>query len=245
MTGDTPSDSGHPTEGSPVARHIAREPGVPPLAPDHARRLTEIVFLPETVPQPADALFVFGGTHPRQWQTALEAYRRGLGGVLVVTGGHDPGGGQHPCWRYGDEPQAHVIARHLVEGGVPRSAVLVEDRSTNTLENVLFARNVFDFSRVASLVFIGKSHAAGRQYRTLRRHLPGLVHCWPFTFNAEHQGAVIGRHNWMRTDVGRRRVWGEYVRILVYGRRGDIEPLTQPIEDLDPYVAPYLDHPAG
>lgn len=162
-----------------------------------------------------------------------------------MNGGHAPTGTGHPGRHHGDEPVAHVIARHLREGGVPAGALVVQDRATNTLEEVLYARQVFDFSAVGSLVFVGKSHAAGRQYRTLRRHLPDHLRCVPFTFDAEYGGVIVSRRRWMETDVGRRRVWGEYVRILVYGRHGDIEPLDRPVEGLEGYVAPYLDGPGG
>lgn len=101
----------------------------------------------------------------------------------------------------------------------------METRSSNSLENVRFARELFDFSRVRSVLFVCKSHAAGRQYRTLRKHLGSDLMYIPATFDTVYRGVRINRNSWSDTEIGRSRVYGEYLRILRYGDRGDIERL--------------------
>ena len=46
-------------------------------------------------PQKCDAIFVFGGSHPGNWQAPLEAYRQGLGNRIIVTGGTSLHGMKH------------------------------------------------------------------------------------------------------------------------------------------------------
>jgi len=207
---------------------------------DHISLLTKTVFLDETPPQRCDVLFVFGGTDPGHWQTALRAYRSGYAPRMVVTGGIKPGAPRHVAWTDGEVPEAHIIVRELVAGGVPASAIAWEDRSRNSLENVRCALTVFDFAAVRSVMFVGKSLGAGRQLATLRKVLPGGIALVPFTFDAAFDGTPVDRRGWAATEVGRARVWGEYLRMRIYGARGDIADVAPRLDGLEEHVRPYL-----
>ena len=164
------------------------------------------MFLEETPPRSCDVLFVFGGTDPGHWQTALRAYRSGYAPRMVVTGGIKPGAPRHFAWIDGESSEARVIVRELVARGVPLFTIAWEDRSRNSLENVRCALAVFDFAAVRSLMFVGKSLGAGRQLATLRKVLPGGIALVPFTFDAEFQGTLVDRRGWAATEVGRARL---------------------------------------
>lgn len=196
---------------------IAKEPAAPVFTKEQIKELTEIVFWKEPDPHPCDVIFVFGGTHSGHWEKAIEAYDRKLGSQVIVTGGYSS--------KY-DKPESHVIVKHLMEAGVPEKDIIFEDRSTNTLENVLFAKKVFDFCKVKSVLFVCKSYAAGCQYRTLAQHLSEKIKFVKFSFDAKFNGIYVTRDNWDSTEIGRRRVWGQYLRIVEYGKKGDILPLT-------------------
>ncbi|SNU91024.1 DUF218 domain [Streptococcus merionis] len=175
------------------------------------------------MPQPCDVLFIFSGTHPGHWEKAIEAYQKGYAKTIIVTGGRSLTGTAHPDWQ--GETEAGVIINHLIAAGIPSSSIVAEKQSTNTLENVLYAKKIFDFDAIKSLMFICKSHATGRQWRTLTKHLPQHIPMIPYTFDTAYQETTITRDNWMTT--GRSRVWGEYPRICHYGEKGDITPLSE------------------
>ncbi len=219
---------------------IPKEPPVPKLTERQIEQLTEVVFLPTAVLKPCEVIFVFGGTHPGHWDKALEAYRMGLGPCIIVTGGVSPTGIKHPDWMDPEQPEAEVIRMKLLQGGVDPDHIVVENRSRNTLENVLMAQQVFDFSYVKHLLFVGKSIGAGREYRTLVRQIPHVVCYIPFGFDAEYDGHLITRSDWNKTRAGRQRVLGEYLRIVHYGRLGHIQPLEPEIEGLKEYVERHL-----
>ncbi|MGQ9412543.1 YdcF family protein [Streptococcus pluranimalium] len=187
--------------------------------------LTTVTFEKAVEPRKCDVLFVFSGTHPGHWEKAIEAYQNGFVKMIIVTGGRSLTGKAHPDWS--GKTEAQVIIDHLVEAGVPEDIIVFEDKSTNTLENVLCAKEIYDFSKIDSLMFICKSHATGRQYRTLAQHLPKGIDYIPYTFDASYQGNPVSRKNWMTFEEGKRRVWGEYLRILHYGEKGDILPLEK------------------
>ncbi|MCY7210539.1 YdcF family protein [Streptococcus sp. IsoGale021] len=182
--------------------------------------LTKSVFGEIIGPQPCDVLFVFSGTHPGHWEKAIEAYQKSYVRRIIVSGGRSLTGTPHPDWN--GHTEAEVIIQHLMAAGIPEEAIKSENSSSNTLENVLFAKEIFDFNTVETVMFICKSHATGRQWRTLAQHLPKHLRYIPYTFNAFYKDVEIGRDSWMNTDIGKSRVWGEYLRLLHYGEKGDI-----------------------
>lgn len=214
---------------------ISKTPDVPELSKEEVAFLTEVAFGQFISPQACDALFVFGGTHSGHWEKAIEAYQLGLVKEIIVTGGISPTGTPNPDWTHGKEfTEAEVIVEHLLEAGIPQESIIYENSSTNTLENVLFAKEVFDFTAIQSLLFVCKSHVAGRQWRTLVKHLPNHLKFIPFTFDAAYEGISLSRDNWMDTEMGRSRVWGEYLRMIHYGKKGDILALDLDIDKEQP-----------
>jgi uncharacterized SAM-binding protein YcdF (DUF218 family) len=213
---------------------IPKFPDVPPLTNQQVKRLTEMVFLDENElickNKKCDLLFVFGGTHPGSWQTAFQLYQSNIVDKIVLTGGIKLGAMHHPSWKFGDRPESHVMRENLVKLGVPDHAMIVEDQSTDSLENLQFTKQLIDYSKIKKLAFICKNYAAGRQFRTLQKHLPSTITLFPYPFDTSPwEGRVITRHNWMNISDSRSLVYGEYLRIVHYGEKGDITPITETI----------------
>jgi len=201
---------------------IPKEPIVPTLNTQEIEFLTALVFGEKREPKKCDALFVFSGTHAGHWEKTIEAYNNDFSENIIVTGGRSLTGTPDPNWKYEEATEADVIINYLLAAGIPENKITYEKKSTNSLENVLYAKEVFDFNKINHLMFICKSHAAGRQYRTLAKHLPEHIVYYPYTFNTFYNNKEISRENWMETEIGRKRVWGEYLRIDHYGKKGDI-----------------------
>jgi uncharacterized SAM-binding protein YcdF (DUF218 family) len=199
------------------------------LTPSLSEEITEIVFGPPLeAPQSCEAIFVFGGSHPGLWEKTAEAYHLGLGKEIIVTGGYKPEAQRHPAWRDGDTPEAHVIRRELVRLGVPAAVIVYEDRSTNTLENVLFAQEVYDFTRISRLLAVCKSYGVGRQCRTLHKNLPWGIKIFPYPFDTtlgSTQEPVITRYNWTDWQASRRAMLNQVAKIYQYGQRGHLQPV--------------------
>jgi uncharacterized SAM-binding protein YcdF (DUF218 family) len=186
-----------------------------------AEEITAIVFGPVVEPVSCEVIFIFGGLDPGLWEWGARAYAQGLGRDVVVTGGYKPGMTDHL------EHEARVIRRELIARGVPETFITYEDESTNTLENVLFAMRVYDFSTVSRVLAVCKCYGAGRQCRTLRRNLGPAVQVIPYPFDTRirGQGPVITRANWMQDEVSRAFVYEQVRKIIRYGRLGHLEPI--------------------
>ncbi len=71
----------------------------------------------------------------RRLQKALEYHQENPEAWIVVTGGQGPGE---------TIPEGVAMARWLEENGVPEDRIIVEDKSTSTEENLLFARRLLE-----------------------------------------------------------------------------------------------------
>jgi len=206
------------------------------LTPDLIAEITAIVFgLQAVEPQPCDLIFIFVGSHPGLWETGAYAYHKCFGEVVLATGGYNPGARRHPDWTAGDTPEAHVIRDELVRLGVPEGTIIIEDRSTNSLENVLFAKEVFDFSRVKRVLVVCKSYAVGRQCRTLAQHLDPDTKILPYPFNTilpGLPGQTITRHNWTRWAESRAFMLSQTAKIYRYGSLGHLRAVEEFSETL-------------
>ena len=114
----------------------------------------------------------------------------------------------------------------LIARGVPSDLILVQDKSTNTLEDVAFSLVVLKDHNISpeSIAFLCKAHHSGRCLRTLRKFFPSQ-RLSPITYLAEYDGVKVSKTDWYQHEVSRGRVYGEYLRTIEYSKRGDIAHL--------------------
>ena len=86
-------------------------------------------------PAKADCIVGFGNFNTDIARRAAELYRAGLAPKVLFTGGL----GRNTAGLL-PEPEAARFAKVTMECGVPECDIILEDRSTNTKENILFTR---------------------------------------------------------------------------------------------------------
>lgn len=86
-------------------------------------------------PAKADCIVGFGNFNTDIARRAAELYRAGLAPKVLFTGGL----GRNTAGLL-PEPEAVRFAKVAMECGVPECDIILEDRSTNTKENILFTR---------------------------------------------------------------------------------------------------------
>jgi uncharacterized SAM-binding protein YcdF (DUF218 family) len=209
--------------------NIPREVRPPTLTSQEINEVTNIVFGAEVTPNPCDVIFVFGTTQPEVYDATAAAYKAGLGATIIITGGRKPNVNPHsdfPSWA---ENEAEVIKKELEKRGVPANTMRSENRSTNSLENVLFALDILNFNEITSVLAVCKTYAVGRQCRTLKKHLPETVNVIPFTYETMLKGSTcyINRDNWTANKETHSYIWGMILKIIEYGKRGHLVPLSR------------------
>lgn len=99
---------------------------------DAARVLWDYHRLGQVVEAGADAVVGLGSYDLRVADRCVDLWRAGVAPLVVFSGARGN-------WTQGqDETEAQVFGRRAREAGVPASAVVLEDRSTNLGENVRF-----------------------------------------------------------------------------------------------------------
>ena len=197
---------------------IPREVAVDDLSPADIKRITQTVFVaPES--QPVDLLFIFGTStiDNEILEAVARDYQEGRFPKVMVTG---LSGRLHSET---GKPVAHIMRDELIARDVPSDIILVQDRSTNTLEDVAFSLDVLREHSISpeSIAFLCKAHHSGRCLRTLKRFFPSHT-LLPVTYVAAYNGVKISEEDWYQHEVSRGRVYGEYLRIIEYSKRGDI-----------------------
>jgi len=176
----------------------------------------------------ADCILVLGSHDTRVAERGAEVFLEGWAPLLVMCG--DRGALTRSKW---DRPEAEVFAEVAVATGVPRERILIEDRSTNTGENVVFARRLLAERGLlpASAIAVQKPYMERRTWATFRKQWPELdlvVTSPQLDFDAYPTPEIT------RDDVIQIMV-GDLQRVRLYAERGFQIPQEVPATVLEAY----------
>lgn len=118
----------------------------------------------------ADVILVLCSHDTRVAERGAELFLEGWAPLLIFSGGL--GSITSRLWR---EPEADQFARIAIRMGVPSDCILVENRSTNTGENVLFTRRMLADRGVdpRTFILVQKPYMERRTYATFEKQWPG------------------------------------------------------------------------
>jgi uncharacterized SAM-binding protein YcdF (DUF218 family) len=195
------------------------------LTPDEIARITDYLDASTPLPERADLIFVFGSRYytPAEMAGALFSWQ--FAPLITVTGGVNPKTGVN-------EAVSHTVI--LVKAGVPVDKIIVEERSTNTLENVTFALPLIEqkvkLSSLRSVVAVCKWMHSRRALMTLKKHFPRSIRYYAHTYAPE----MITRENWhLNPRAEGANVLKNWESIPKYLAVGHIEEITR---DGDSYI---------
>ena len=201
---------------------IPREIVVEDLSPEEIEHITQTVFVTSDLHPASDLLFIFGTStiDGEILESVARDCQQGRFPKVIVTGLSGR------LYSETGKPVAHMIRDELIARGVPSDIILVQDKSTNTLEDVAFSLDVLEKHSISpeSIAFLCKAHHSGRCLRTLRKFFPSQT-LLPVPYIAAYDGIKVAEEDWYQHEVSRGRVYGEYLRIIEYTRRGDIADL--------------------
>jgi uncharacterized SAM-binding protein YcdF (DUF218 family) len=161
----------------------------------------------------SDLILVQGSHDLRVAERGASLFLQGAAPLLVFSGGL--GNLTRGKW---DEPEARKFARVAVSLGVPEESILIEDRSTNTGENVHFTRRLLLERGLAPkhFILVQKPYMERRTYATFRK-------VWPEK-TAVVTSPSIAYEDYATEEIPLERVIhimvGDLQRIRVYPARG-------------------------
>jgi uncharacterized SAM-binding protein YcdF (DUF218 family) len=117
----------------------------------------------------ADCILALGSHDLRVADRATELYLQGWAPLVIMSGGL--GNLTQNMWT---ESEADKFARIAIEKGVPADAILVENKSTNTGENILFTQQLLQQKGLdpQDFIVVQKPYMERRSYATFKKHWP-------------------------------------------------------------------------
>ena len=146
-------------------------PSLTPQILDAARILWNYLKLDQQ-PEKSDCLIAMGSHDLRVAQHAAELMLAGWAPLLVCSGGQ--GRLTKGIWQ---ESEASKFAAIAQAAGVPLESILLETRSTNTGENILFSKALLDERGIPirSALLVHKPYMERRAYATALNYWSGVV----------------------------------------------------------------------
>jgi len=122
------------------------------------------------VPAPSDGILVLGSHDLRVAERGAELYLQGWAPIIIFSGGL--GNVTKDIWK---EPEADQFARVALDRGVPAEAIFIENKSTNTGENILFTRQLLAEKNLHldRFILVQKPYMERRSYATFKKQWPG------------------------------------------------------------------------
>lgn len=177
--------------------------------------ISDFIFVSDG-PEPSDAIFLPGGSHPEQPEYAAALYKSGFAPILIVSGGvsvkrtkFDGVKSKVDIYNREYKTDCEFLTDALHKNGVPLSAIYGEDQSGHTRDNAFFSKAVADengFAIKTAMIVCKAFHA--------RRCLMLYSLAFPGTKFSVCPVACMGitRDNWFQTEQGIDRVLGELAR---------------------------------
>ncbi len=183
------------------------------------KEITDYIFLDDTDLK-GDIAFVFGTWNA--WKGSVEKavglYKNASVPKMIFSGGINEKSGV---------VEGEAMAEEAIKLGVIRSDVLIENRSTNTLENVLFSLEVIDkelgLQNIKVITAVVKNYHARRALMTLRKHIPPHIRLKAAAYTSDYY--PFNAENWMESDLGKEKVFEEVEKIKIYLAKGDLAEL--------------------
>jgi uncharacterized SAM-binding protein YcdF (DUF218 family) len=161
----------------------------------------------------SDCILVLGSHDIRVAERGAELYLEGWAPLLVFSGGL--GRLTQEIW---SEAEADKFASIAVSKGVPKDAILIENKSTNTGENILFTQQLFNQKAIDPQTFIvvQKPYMERRSYATFKKHWPNKT--------VQVTSPQISLNTYPNEDISLEEVIhimvGDLQRIKVYSEKG-------------------------
>jgi uncharacterized SAM-binding protein YcdF (DUF218 family) len=117
----------------------------------------------------SDCILVLGSLDTRTAERGADIYLQGYAPIIVFSGGL--GKLTKDMWA---ETEAELFANIALDRGVPREAIFIENKSTNTGENIQFTQQLLQEKNLDldSFIVVQKPYMERRSYATFKKHWP-------------------------------------------------------------------------
>ncbi len=161
----------------------------------------------------ADCMFVLGSRDTRVAEYAADLFLQGYAPYIIFAGGT----GKVTTGIF-HKPEAEIFADIAIARGVPKEKIIIENQSTNTGDNVLFTKKIFEDRGLdfQSFILVQKPYMERRTYAVFKKLWPEkecIVTSPPMSYE-DYPNVDISREQMINIMVG------DLQRIKIYPERG-------------------------
>jgi len=177
-----------------------------------AKKLWDYHHLNDTMVK-SDCILALGSHDTRVADRAADLYLEGWAPVLIFSGGL--GNVTRGIWT---ETEADKFAAIAISKGVPENDILIENKSSNTGENILFTQKLLLNKNLdpQNFIVVQKPYMERRSYATFKKHWPNK--------NILVTSPQISFDDYPTTEIPLERVinimTGDLQRIKIYPEKG-------------------------
>lgn len=165
--------------------------------------------------QKSDCIIVLGSHDTRVAERGAQLFLQGYAPFIIFSGGL--GRLTEDLWT---EPEADKFAKIAMEMGVPENSILIENKSTNTGENIAFSYRILKEKGIATkrLILVQKPYMERRAYASFKKQWPEpgteFIVTSPEISFEEYPNKEISREEVINIMMG------DLQRIQVYPKKG-------------------------
>lgn len=184
-------------------------------ADNYAKILWDFQKLDQPI-EPCDVIVVPGSHDNIPAEYAAELFKKGFGKYLVVSGGVLQ---TDPVTRLKkDRTEAEVYREIALKAGVPEDKILLENKATNSGENLLFTFQLLKQKNIdpQTVLLVQKPYTERRMKALVEKQIPQkkfIIASKPMTFE-EYMSRPTPKHYIIESMVG------DLQRLKVYGENG-------------------------
>lgn len=179
--------------------------------------INKILFdIPKDNKLEGECIWVFGS---KTWleervNLAVKLYKDKRAPYILFSGG---------LGKAGKIPEATIMKERAISLGVPEDAILTEEMSNNTTENVLCSLVVlgrkFLLQEIKRLIIVSSPSHIQRLSLTLSRYMPNWIeYTYCYDINS-----VLAKDNWIKSEETIKRIEKEAKGIIFYAKNGYID----------------------
>lgn len=174
-------------------------------------------------PTKSDIIFLFGSPSLEAPEKGLELFNAGIAPVVVATGKLSVSEGNP----FGDKTLGQAFKSYLVEHGVPEQAIILEDWSTNTQEDVQFTMPILQEKGIKheSALLVTRSFHQRRAYATFAKTYPQVT-----TINVPADEVTEARLHGDDLPYIVNQCLEEYEKLQRYGEQGYLVKQDVPLD---------------
>jgi len=175
----------------------------------------------------ADAIIALGSHDIRVGEYAAKLFLDGWAPLLVMSGGIGRLTEAFP------KAEAELFAEAAIKMGVPADKIIIENKSTNSQENILFTRALLEEkgTQVKKVILVQKPYMERRAYATFKKQWPEVEAVVTSPQIPYEQYDLADRPQEEKIHI----LVGDTQRIKLYGEKGFMVPQEMPAEVWDAY----------